>query len=96
MSLAKNYIEINGNTFFSRAVTGMIQPIPDMYQPSLFVIKRIFPYKHHHTKTLINCGTGHRGLGEEIASNPEPQIKTPQIKTPPNNWPVPVIGRQNK
>ena len=35
-------------------------------------------------------------LGDEIASNPEPQIKTPQIKTPPNNWPVPVIGRQNK
>ena len=33
MSLAKNYIEINGNTFFRRAVTGMIQLIPDMYQP---------------------------------------------------------------
>ena len=49
MSLAKNYIEINGSTFFRRAVTGMIQPILDMYQPSSFVMKHIFPYKHRHT-----------------------------------------------
>ena len=44
------YIEINGITSFMRAETGMIQPIPDICQPLLFVITRHFPYKHHHTQ----------------------------------------------
>ena len=47
-----------GIYFFRRAVTGKSQPIPDMYQSLLYVIKRTFLYKHHYAKNLIVCGTG--------------------------------------
>ena len=45
---------------FRRAVTGMIHPTPDIYQPLLFVLTRIFPNQHHPTGKLKKCGTGHR------------------------------------
>ena len=34
---------------FRRAVTGMIQPTPDMYRFLLFVVTRIFPNEHYYT-----------------------------------------------
>ena len=58
MSISKNYIEIKGNITFWRAVTGMIQPTPDMYQPLLIAITCIFPNKHHYVDELKNFGTG--------------------------------------
>ena len=59
MSIAQNYIGIKGNITFRRAVTGLIEPTPDMCQPLLFVITRVFPNKH---KNWWNMGLVNRPL----------------------------------